>query len=77
MLRDASAYEARLAGVEAAPVLLGSATLRRVVQGSLVAASLRVPITPPLEAQIDLVVDDGDNPPLDVRGVQAIFDDLP
>ena len=77
VLRDVSAYEARLSGAEAVPVLLGSATLRRVVQGSLAAASLRLPITPPLEPQIDLVVDDGDNPPLEVRGVQAIFADLP
>ena len=77
VLRDVSAYEARLSGAEAVPVLLGSATLRRVVQGSLVASSLRMPITRPFEPQIDLVVDDGDNPPLDVRGVQAIFSDLP
>jgi hypothetical protein len=77
VLRDVSAYEARLSGAEAVPVLLGSATLRRVVQGSLVASSLRMPITRPFEPQIDLVVDDGDNPPLDVRGVQAIFADLP
>ena len=77
VLRDAAAYEARLSGTEAVPVLLGSGTFRRVVQGSLAAASLRLPITPPVEPQIDLVVDDGDNPPLDVRGVQAIFADLP
>ena len=77
VLRSVSLYEAGLSGVEAVPVLLGSATLRRIVQGSLTAASLRLPINPPLEPQLDLVVDDGDNPPLDVRGVQAIFADLP
>jgi hypothetical protein len=77
VLREAAVYEARLSGTEAVPVLLGSGTLRRVVQGSLTAASLRLPVTPPVEPQIDLVVDDGDNPPLDVRGVQAIFADLP
>jgi Protein of unknown function (DUF3999) len=77
VLREAAAYEARLSGTEAVPVLLGSGTLRRVVQGSLTAASLRLPLSPPVEPQIDLVVDDGDNPPLDVRGVQAIFADLP
>ncbi len=77
VLRTAAAYEARLSGAEAVPVLLGTGTLRRVVQGSLIAASLRVPMTPPTEPQLDLVVDDGDNPPLDVRGVQAIFADLP
>src|SRR4029453_7228379 len=36
-----------------------------------------LPPTPPVEPQIDLVVDDGDNPPLDVRSVEAIFADLP
>jgi hypothetical protein len=77
VLREARVYEARLSGTEAVPVLLGNGTLRRVVQGSLTASSLRMPLTPPVEPQIDLVVDDGDNPPLDVRGVQAIFADLP
>ena len=77
VLREAAAYEARLSGAAVAPVVLGTGTLRRVVQGSLAAASLRLPITPPLEAQLDLVVDDGDNPPLEVRGVQAIFADQP
>jgi len=77
VLRNAAAYEARLSGAEAVPVLLGAGTLRRVVQGALIAASLRIPITPPLEPQLDLVVDDGDNPPLEVRGVRAIFADLP
>ena len=77
VLRTVSAFEARLSGVEVAPVQLGATTLRRVVQGSLAAASLRLPINPPLEAQLDLVVNDGDNAPLDVRGVQAIFADLP
>jgi len=77
VLRDAAVFEARLSGAEAVPVLLGSATLRRVVRDSLAASSLRVPIISPVEPQIDLVVDDGDNPPLDVRGVQAIFGDLP
>ena len=77
VLRDAAVYEARLSGTEAVPVLLGNGTLRRVVQGSLAAASLGIPLTPPVEPQLDLVVDDGDNPPLEVRGVEAIFGDLP
>jgi hypothetical protein len=77
VLRNAAAYEARLAGAEAVPVLLGTGTHRRVVQGSLTAASLRISIHPPLEPQLDLVIDDGDNAPLEVRGVRAIFADLP
>jgi hypothetical protein len=77
VLRNAAVYEARLSGTEAIPVVLGTATLRRVIRGSLSAASLRVPISPPLEAQLDLVVDDGDNPPLELRAVQAIFAEQP
>ena len=56
---------------------LGAATLRRVVQDTVAAASLRVPIRPPAEAQLDLDVDDGDSPPLDLQGVTAVFAALP
>jgi len=36
-----------------------------------------VPIEAPVEAELDLVVDDGDNPPLDLRGIAAEFAELP
>ena len=77
VLREASVFEPRLSGTEAVPTLLGRSTLRRVEQGALTAASLRVPISPPLEPQLDLVVEDGSNPPLDLRAVTAIFAELP
>jgi hypothetical protein len=77
LLRRATVYESRLSGVEAAPMQLGTATLRRVVQNAVTAASLRVPIRPPTEAQLDLDVDDGDSPPLDLQGVTAVFAALP
>ena len=77
VLRRATVYESRLSGAEAAPMQLGAATLRRVVQDTVAAASLRVPIRPPSEAQLDLDVDDGDNPPLDLQGVTAVFAALP
>lgn len=77
VLRDAEVYEARLAGVEAVPSLLGRGTLKRVEQGSLAAVALRVPIEAPIEAELDLVVDDGDNPPLDLRAITVEFADLP
>jgi Protein of unknown function (DUF3999) len=77
VLRPATVYESRLSGAEAAPMQLGAATLRRVVQDSVAAASLRVPIRPPTEAQLDLDVDDGDSPPLDLQGVTAVFAALP
>src|SRR6185503_5515465 len=77
ILRDADVYEARLAGAEAAPALIGRGTLKRVEQGSLAAVALRVPIEAPVEAEVDLVVDDGNNPPLDVRAITAEFAELP
>ncbi len=77
VLRDASVYEARLSGAELAPVRLGRATIRRVVRDGVAASALRVPIQMPTEAQLDLVLEDGDNPPLDLRGATAVFAELP
>ena len=77
ILRDAEVFEARLTGIEAEPVSIGRGTLKRVEQGEIAAAALRLPIEAPVEAQLDLVVDDGDNPPLDLRGVAAEFAELP
>jgi len=77
ILREADVFEARLAGAEAVPALIGHGTLKRVEQGSLAAVALRVAIEAPVEAELDLVVDDGDNPPLDVRAITAEFAELP
>ena len=38
---------------------------------------MTVRISPPDEPDLDLVFDDGDNPPLDLRGVTAVFAELP
>ena len=77
VLRDVFVYEPRLAGTEAAPVLLGTGRLQRVVQGPLAASSLDVAIRPPLEPQLDLVVENGDNPPLELEGISAVFSEQP
>jgi len=77
VLRDVFVYEPRLAGTEAAPVLLGTGRLQRVVQGTLAASSLDVAIRPPLEPQLDLVVENGDNPPLELEGISAVFSEQP
>lgn len=77
ILREAAVFEARLIGGQAVPSPLGAGTLRRVVQGDVVASSLRIPIDAPVEPQLDLIIDDGNNAPSDVRGVTAIFADLP
>jgi hypothetical protein len=77
ILREARVFQAQLSGGQLAPVLLGNTMLRRVVRGDVAAAALRIPIAPPTEAQLDLEIDDGDNPALEPRGVTAIFAELP
>jgi hypothetical protein len=77
LLRAAAVFEGRLTGNEVVPVRLGGATLKRVVRSDATASALRVPIDAPVESQLDLVVDDGTNPPIDLRGVTAVFEPLP
>ena len=64
-------------GDEAQPQLIGRARLTRVVRDEIAADALSIPIRPPHEPQIDLVVDDGDNPPFELTGVTAVFAELP
>ncbi|HTY62933.1 MAG TPA: DUF3999 family protein [Acidobacteriota bacterium] len=77
ILREARITEARLSGNEMVPAVLGTATLRREVRGTLAAAEMSIAVTPPQEAQVDLVIEDGNNPPLDLTGVTAVFAYLP
>ena len=77
LLRNAEVSEPRLAGAELVPVPLGSHTLRRAIRGELVAADLSVPIARPEGPELDLVVDDGDNPPLELTAVRAELAPLP
>jgi hypothetical protein len=77
VFRSVSVSESRFTGVEAAPVVLGSGMLVRVLRAGAAAESLRVTIAPPAEAEIDLTVEDGNNPPLDLRKVSAVFAELP
>jgi hypothetical protein len=75
--RRAVVTESRFAGNEAAPVELGRAMLSRVVREGVTAAALRVPITAPGEAEVEISIDDGANEPLDLRGVSAVLAELP
>lgn len=75
--RNAVVTESRFSGVEAAPVALGSAMLSRVTRDGITAAALRVPIVPPGEAEVELTIDDGANPPLEITGVSAVLAQLP
>lgn len=77
VLRAARITEGRLEGSTVVPTELGTATLRRSVRDGLAAAELRIPILPPSESQLELAVDDGNNPPLEVIGATAVFATLP
>ncbi len=77
VFRDAAVFESRLSGGEAAPSQLGRATLKRVVRDGITAGALRIPVSQPSEAALDIVVDDGTNPPLDVTSATVVFADLP
>ncbi len=74
VFRTAFVTESRLTGAEAAPAELGRATLSRSGPGN---PQLRIPIVPPREPEIDLIVDDANNPPLDLTGIVAAFAGLP
>jgi hypothetical protein len=77
LMRDAEVFEARLTGAEATPALIGRGTLKRVEEASITAEALRIHIQPPVEPELDLVIDDGNNSPLELRGVTARFAELP
>jgi hypothetical protein len=77
VMRSARVTEPRLGADRLTPMQLGSATLRRVTEGDAVAASLRIPIQHPTGSELDLVVDDGDNAPLELRVVRAVLAPLP
>jgi hypothetical protein len=77
VFRQAAVYESRLSGGEATPAELGRTKLVRVVRDGIAAGDLRIPLAPPTEAEVDLVIDDGSNPPLEVTGATAVFAALP
>jgi hypothetical protein len=77
VLREATVFEPRLVGGQVVPSALGRTVLRRVVQNDVAASSLRIPIDPPVEPQLDLVIEDGNNLPSDVRSIIAVLAELP
>lgn len=77
LFRHATITEARLAGEEIVSEPLGGALLRRTRHGDLVASDLRIPIRFPQEPELELVVDDGDNAPIEIAGVQVELAPLP
>lgn len=77
LLRPARVTEQALDGGAMTPRELGQATLRRLTRDDVVAADLRVPISRAQEVELELVVDDEDNPPLDLQAVRIELPPLP
>ena len=77
VFRQASVRESRFSGMDVQSAELGRARLTQVARDGVVAGAMRIAIQPPLEPEIDLVIEDGSNPPLDVSGVSIVFDELP
>jgi len=77
VFRQAVVMESQLSGAQAVPVEIGRTTLRRVVQGGAAASALRVAIEPPSQAELELVIEDGANPPLELTGVSVVLAELP
>lgn len=73
VLRQATVTEPRLSGSGVVPSQLGRATLKRIVRDDATAEAMNIPIAEPVGPQMDLAVDDGNNPPLRLTSVEAIF----
>jgi hypothetical protein len=77
VLRSATVYEPHLMGGQVVPTQLGASVLRRVVQDEMTASAIRIPIASPEEPLLDLVIDEGNNPPSEIRSITAVFAELP
>ncbi len=77
VFREASVTEPQLTNGAIVPVPLGTAQLRRAVRDGFVAAEMSVPIHAPAGRELQLVVDDGANPPLPVSAIVARFTPQP
>jgi hypothetical protein len=75
--RQATVSEPRLSGQALEPFVVGTATLRRASRGGLSASETKISLVPPQTGELLLTVDDGDNPPLDLAGVRAVFSPQP
>ncbi|MFZ2489922.1 MAG: DUF3999 family protein, partial [Thermoanaerobaculia bacterium] len=71
VLREARLTESRLRAGRASPVVLGSATLRKV--NGEASAALAIPVSPPEGRELELVVIDGSSAPLELRSINARF----
>ncbi len=77
LLRQARVVEPQLRGSEVVPVELGETTLRRDAHEGAVAADLLIPTMGPDGTEVELAVDDEDNPPLDLLHVNIVLSPQP
>ena len=69
VFREAFLTEARLQGTQLVPHEIGRGMLSKVVRDGLTAEFLSLTFPPPTEHTVDLVVEDGNNPPLDLQRI--------
>ena len=77
VFRNATITEPQLTNGAIVPVTLGSALLRRAIRNGFVAAETAIPIASPSGRELELVVDDGSNPPLPELSATARFSPQP
>jgi Protein of unknown function (DUF3999) len=79
ILRQARVTEPQLSGDQLLPRQLGASTLRRASreEDDAVAADLRIPVAVPSSSRVDLTIEDGSNPSLELTGVTALLAPLP
>ncbi|MBK8597358.1 MAG: DUF3999 family protein [Holophagales bacterium] len=78
VLRDARVLESRLAGGRLVPFELGAAMLRRAERDDAAAAEMAIRLAlAPAEAELEFLVEDAGNPPLDVTSITALYEGLP
>lgn len=71
VFRSATVTEPRLGNGEVIPANLGSATLKRAEREGIVAAQMSIDVAPPQGRELDLVIEDGNNPPLAITAIRA------
>jgi hypothetical protein len=71
VFRTASVTEPLLEDREVLPIGIGGGVIQRTERGAAVAADMAISVRPILGRELDLEVDDGNNPPLDIKAIRA------
>ena len=77
VMRPARVFESRLVNGGVQQASIGAADLTRAAGARANVSALDVRIDFPVEDRVELRIDDLDNPPLDLRGITAVFAELP